>query len=61
MRLWAKKKKSLKFDSGGITDRVTGKAVQLVPRKGASAVEAEKSVFERLGLEYIPTTLRNTG
>lgn len=61
MRLWAKKKKSLKFDSGGLTDRVTGKSVQLVPRTGASAVEAEKLVFERLGLDYIPPTLRNTG
>ena len=61
MRLWAKKKKNLKFDSGGITDRVTGKSVQIVPRNGASAVEAEKLVFERLGLDYIPPTLRNTG
>lgn len=61
MRLWAKKKKGLKFDSGGITDRVTGEAVQLVPKPNASAVEAEKLVFERLGLEYIPPTLRNTG
>ena len=61
MRLWAKKKKSLKFDSGGITDRVTGESVQIVPRKGASSVEAEKSVFDRLGLAYIHPTLRNTG
>ncbi len=61
MRLWAKKKKNLKFDSGGITDRVTGESVQIVPKKGASAVEAEKLVFERLGLDYIPPTLRNTG
>ena len=61
MRLWAKKKKGLKFDSGGITDRVTGQAVQLIPKKGASAVEAEKLVFDRLGLPYIDPTLRNTG
>ena len=61
MRLWAKKKKNLKFDSGGITDRVTGESVQIVPKTGASAVEAEKLVFMRLGLEYIPPTLRNTG
>jgi DNA polymerase IV len=61
MRLWAKKKKGLKFDSGGITDRATGESVQLVPRKGAGPVEAEKLVFERMGLDYIPPTLRNTG
>jgi DNA polymerase/3'-5' exonuclease PolX len=61
MRLWAKKKKGLKFDSGGITDRVSGQAVQLVPKKGASAIEAEKLVFERMGLDYINPTLRNTG
>lgn len=61
MRLWAKKKKGLKFDSGGITDRVSGQAVQLVPKKAASAIEAEKLVFERLGLDYINPTLRNTG
>jgi DNA polymerase IV len=61
MRLWAKKKKRLKFDSGGITDRATGQSVQLVPAEGMGAVEAEKLVFQRLGLEYIPPTLRNTG
>lgn len=61
MRLWAKKIKGLKFDSGGITDRATGESVQLVPKKDAGAVEAEKLVFERLELEYIPPTLRNTG
>jgi DNA polymerase/3'-5' exonuclease PolX len=61
MRLWATKQKGLKFDSGGITDRVTGESVQLNTPKDASAVEAEKLVFERLGLEYIVPTLRNTG
>jgi hypothetical protein len=61
MRLWAKRKKNLKFDSGGITNRVTGESVQIVPPKGATAVEAEKLVFERLGLDYIHHTLRNTG
>jgi len=61
MRLWAKKRKNLKFDSGGITDRVTGEAVQLITPTDAGPVEAEKLVFQRLGLEYIPPTLRNTG
>lgn len=61
MRLWAKKKMNLKFDSGGITDRVTGEAVQLIPAPDAGPVEAEKLVFERLGLDYITPTLRNTG
>jgi DNA polymerase IV len=61
MRLWATKKMGLKFDSGEIMDRVTGDAVQLVPPEGASAFDAEKQVFERLGLEYVPPTMRNTG
>jgi len=61
MRLWAKRKKRLKFDSGGITNRVTGESVQIIPPKDAGAVEAEKLVFERLELEYLPPTLRNTG
>jgi DNA polymerase IV len=61
VRLWAKRKKSFKFDSGGITNRTTGEIVNIEPKKTASAVEAEKMVFERLGLDYIPPTLRNTG
>ena len=40
---------------------MTGESVQLDPPKNASAVEAEKLVFDRLGLEYIVPTLRNTG
>lgn len=61
LRLWAKKKKGLKFDSGGITDRASGQSVQLMPDKDMGAVDAEKQVFERLGLDYIPPTMRNTG
>jgi DNA polymerase IV len=61
MRLWAKKKLGLKFDSGGVTNRVTGKAVDLSVRKEAGTEEAERKVFEYLGLEYIDPTLRNTG
>lgn len=34
--------------------------VQMVPKKEAGAVEAEKLVFQRLGLDYIHPTLRNT-
>jgi hypothetical protein len=60
MRLWAKKKKGLKFDSGGITNRLTGESVQIVPPPDAGAVQAEKLVFETLGLDYIAPTLRNT-
>jgi DNA polymerase/3'-5' exonuclease PolX len=61
MRLWAKKKKGLKFDSGGMTNRVTGESINVTPPKDANAVVAEKLVFDRLELEYIPPTLRNTG
>ena len=61
VRLWAKKKKGWKFDSGGLTNRKTGQSINVEPKKNASAVEAEKLVFETLGLDYIPSTLRNTG
>ena len=61
MRLWAKKKKGLKFNSGGMTDRTTGKVVNVTPPNDANSVVAEKMVFDRLDLEYIPPTLRNTG
>ena len=61
IRLWAKKKKGWKFNSEGLTNRKTGQAVLLEPRNDAGAIEAEKMVFERLGLDYIRPTLRNTG
>jgi len=61
IRLWAKKKKGWKFNSGGLTDRKTGQALLVEPRKEAGAVEAEKMVFDKLDLDYIPPTLRNTG
>lgn len=60
VRLWAKKKKDFKFDSGGLTNRKTGEHLQVEAKPGASAVEAEKLVFKTLGLDYIPPTLRNT-
>jgi DNA polymerase IV len=61
VRLWAKKKKSWKFDSSGITDRTTGENLNIEAKENANPVQAEKSVFEKLGLEYVPPTLRNTG
>jgi DNA polymerase IV len=62
LRLWAKTKKDLKFDSSGIHDR---KSAQLVNtwdglEAGCSPEEVEKKVFGILGLEYISPHLRNT-
>ncbi|KIJ45736.1 hypothetical protein M422DRAFT_29810 [Sphaerobolus stellatus SS14] len=50
LRLWAKQKMGMKFDSSGITRRRDTK--QFFPR-------TEAAVFELLGLEYIDPTLRN--
>jgi len=50
LRLWAKDKKGMKFDSGGITYRENGFPVY---------AHSEQHVFEILGLPYIDPTMRN--
>lgn len=50
LRLWAKEKKGLKFDSAGITRRHDSKA--FFPKN-------EQEVFELLGLDWVPPPLRN--
>lgn len=50
LRLWADKKKGMKFDSGGLWMRATSKEV---------LVNTEREIFEVLGLDYIPPEWRN--
>ncbi|KAH8930442.1 Nucleotidyltransferase [Atractiella rhizophila] len=49
LRLWGKKK-NMKFDSGGLYRRSDSKEI---------LVNSEEEIFEKMGLEYIPPTLRN--
>jgi len=50
LRLWAKEQKGFKFDSAGITRRRDSEA--FFPK-------SEQDVFNLLGLDWIPPTLRN--
>jgi len=50
LRLWAKEQKGFKFDSAGITRRRDSEA--FFPK-------SEQEVFNLLGLDWIPPTLRN--
>jgi DNA polymerase IV len=62
LRRYAKAIKGWKFDSSGIRSRSTGEAIWLEGPNGvdASPEDAEKAVFEGLGLEYIPPEYRVT-
>lgn len=62
LRRYAKYVKGWKFDSSGIRSRETGEVVQLEGPDGVdgTAEDAEKAVFEGLGLEYIPPEMRCT-
>lgn len=62
LRRYAKYVKGWKFDSSGIRRRDNGEVVQLEGPDGVSgtAEDAEKAVFEGLGLEYIPPEMRCT-
>lgn len=65
LRRYAKNAKGWKFDSSGVRDRVSGKVLDLERRRDGEAPEtpeeAERLVFEGLGLEYIPPEERCTG
>ncbi|KAI9734314.1 MAG: hypothetical protein M1834_002418 [Cirrosporium novae-zelandiae] len=63
LRRYAKDTKGWKFDSTGIRDRVTGKVVELEGKEGVdgSWEDAEKIVFEGLGLRYREPWERCTG
>jgi DNA polymerase IV len=62
LRRYAKAIKGWKFDSSGIRSRSTGEAIMLEGPDGVHGTpeDAEKKVFEGLGLEYIPPEYRVT-
>lgn len=62
LRRCAKAIKGWKFDSSGIRSRSTGEAMWLEGPEGVkgSPEDAEKAVFEGLGLEFIPPEFRVT-
>ncbi|KAJ5228865.1 hypothetical protein N7489_009573 [Penicillium chrysogenum] len=53
LRRYAKKARSLKFDSSGVRDRVSGRQVDL-ERDGETWAEREKLVMEGLGIGWRP-------
>ena len=66
LRRWARKKKGWKFDSSGVRDRATGRWVDLEKYSNPATraktwLEAEKRVFEGLGLEWRDPKERCTG
>jgi len=62
LRRYTKHVKGWKFDSSGIRSRSTGEIVQLEGSEGVDGTpeDAEKKVFEGLGLEFIPPEYRCT-
>jgi DNA polymerase IV len=62
LRRYAKAIKGWKFDSSGVRSRSTGEVIWLEGPKGVngSPEDAEKAVFEGLGLEYVPPEQRVT-
>lgn len=62
LRRYAKAVKGWKFDSSGIRSRSNGEAILLEGEDGVdgSPEDAEKRVFEGLGLEYVPPEYRVT-
>lgn len=65
LRRYSKYRRQWKFDSSGVRDRRSGLAVELEGPEGVGSgfgmVDAEKQVFEGLGLRYIPPEERCTG
>lgn len=62
LRRYAKAAKAWKFDSSGIRSRSNGEAIMIEGPDGVDGTpeDAEKKVFEGLGLEYIPPEYRVT-
>ncbi|EOA83424.1 hypothetical protein ACJQWK_00409 [Exserohilum turcicum] len=62
LRRYAKAVKGWKFDSSGIRSRTNGEAIMLEGPNGVNGTpeDAEKKVFEGLGLEYVPPECRVT-
>ncbi|KAF3033914.1 hypothetical protein E8E12_005639 [Didymella heteroderae] len=62
LRRYAKAAKGWKFDSSGIRSRSNGEAILLEGESGVDGTpeDAEKKVFEGLGLEFVPPEYRVT-
>ncbi|KAF2678205.1 Nucleotidyltransferase [Lentithecium fluviatile CBS 122367] len=62
LRRYAKYVKGWKFDSSGVRTRATGEIVQLEGPEGVDGTpeDAERRVFEGLGLEFVPPEYRCT-
>ncbi|KAL5444764.1 hypothetical protein PMIN07_003294 [Paraphaeosphaeria minitans] len=62
LRRYAKHEKRWKFDSSGVRSRETGEVVLLEGEEGVdgTAEEAERRVFEGLGLAWVPPEMRCT-
>lgn len=62
LRRYAKHMKGWKFDSSGIRSRETGEVVEAEGPNGVLGTpeDAEKRVFEALGLEFVPPNMRCT-
>ncbi|KAF2277768.1 Nucleotidyltransferase [Westerdykella ornata] len=62
LRRYVKHAKGWKFDSSGVRSRQTGKVIQLEGPEGVDGTpeDAERKVFEGLGLEYVPPEMRCT-
>lgn len=62
LRRYAKHKKGWKFDSSGIRSRETGEVVEAEGAHGVFGTpeDAEKRVFEALGLDFVPPNMRCT-
>ncbi|PVI06390.1 Nucleotidyltransferase [Periconia macrospinosa] len=62
LRRYAKYVKGWKFDSSGIRSRVNGEVVELEGPHGVdgSPEDAERAVFEGMGLEFVPAQCRCT-
>jgi DNA polymerase IV len=63
IRRYARATRGWKFDSSGVRNRSTGEVVELEGPEGVPGdmLDAEKAVFEGLGLVYRPPTERCTG
>lgn len=62
LRRYAKAKRQWKFDSSGVRSRSDGQAILLEGESGVqgSPEDAERVVFEGMGLEYVPPEYRVT-
>lgn len=64
LRRWCDKEKEWKFTSEAVLDRLTGRRVGVdgTWREGMQGMEeAERKVFEGLGLDWVPPEMRCTG